>query len=322
MVYFMLNLSTGGAQRQMLSECQSKNGHFIYNGKGSLIMEFPDVNYSVSPGIVKMFNNMKNLSKNHLSVKYSGPLSSLIGSILSFALGFEKRIYRAGGYVPLKLRTSLVVLAEVLTIILSTEVVVVTPAMLKCRRYTFGKKLRLELSDFAKKRFELLPATRLKRPLKVCAAIKLIPEKTPWHLIETVQGFEELEHSVKLDIFGEGPMFDDLNSHISSLHLHANVELKGYCQNFVEKLNEYDVFLHLSEYYEGLPQVICQALDASIPVIALDNAGVSDVVLNGVNGFVLNSFDANQVIKLLKVVGANLASFKSNTSVIPCYVDF
>ena len=52
------------------------------------------------------------------------------------------------------------------------------------------------------------------------------------------------------------------------------------------KENNFDLHINLSEY-EGIPVTIMESMSLGIPVIATDVGGVSEIVTDGVNGFLL-----------------------------------
>lgn len=91
---------------------------------------------------------------------------------------------------------------------------------------------------------------------------------------------------------GTGPLFDSINK-LASEELHQNVkyELLGNMPNDSlmswMKNTSIDLFLNVSES-EGLPVSIMEAMSFGIPVIATNVGGTGEIVINEVNGFLLN----------------------------------
>ena len=65
---------------------------------------------------------------------------------------------------------------------------------------------------------------------------------------------------------------------------------------------KYHVFINVSET-EGIPVSIMEALACSIPIIATNVGGVSELVFEGVNGFLLEkNFDSISLINKLNYI--------------------
>ncbi len=94
---------------------------------------------------------------------------------------------------------------------------------------------------------------------------------------------------------GGGKMYDKLlalaNNRLSSLpnvsfDFIGNLDNKKVYEFY--RNNKVDVFINVSES-EGVPVSIMEAMSCHIPIIAPDVGGISDMVLNGVNGSLLSS---------------------------------
>jgi glycosyltransferase involved in cell wall biosynthesis len=84
----------------------------------------------------------------------------------------------------------------------------------------------------------------------------------------------------KLFIVGEGPLKDDIQTLISTLHLDMHVELVGQMENPAEMMKVCDCFL-LTSRHEGQPMVVNEARIAGIPIILTNFASHTDVLLLG-----------------------------------------
>ena len=119
----------------------------------------------------------------------------------------------------------------------------------------------------------------------ICSCSSLIPLKRVEVMIKVIARLKlGLVHWVH---FGDGPLRLELENLVDkyevSFEFQGNVSnediLKYYSENYV------DLFINLSSS-EGIPVSIMEAQSASIPVLALDVGGCSDVV-NDENGFLL-----------------------------------
>ncbi|EES5603690.1 TPA: glycosyltransferase, partial [Escherichia coli] len=73
--------------------------------------------------------------------------------------------------------------------------------------------------------------------------------------------------------------YKELNSIISNdPELNSSVFIHGYCENILNLIEDYDVFL-FSSLREGLPRSIIEALHAGLFVITRPVDGVNDILL-------------------------------------------
>ena len=92
----------------------------------------------------------------------------------------------------------------------------------------------------------------------------------------------------RLTIAGDGPARAALEAQAQSLGITSAVHFTGYLdETAVAVLLETADMLVLPSFAEGLPVVLMEALASRIPVIATQVAGVSELVQDGVSGFIV-----------------------------------
>jgi glycosyltransferase involved in cell wall biosynthesis len=84
-------------------------------------------------------------------------------------------------------------------------------------------------------------------------------------------------------IVGDGPFKDDL---ITMAKGDERIEFLGYRKNGVEYIKASDLFV-LPSLYEGLPNVIIEAMIVGTPVIASNVSGIPELIEDGVNGLLV-----------------------------------
>lgn len=90
-----------------------------------------------------------------------------------------------------------------------------------------------------------------------------------------------------LDIYGEGPLKEQLQNLISNIGLERNVFLRGYTSQVREKMLEASCYV-LSSLYEGFPLVLLEAMSCGLPVVSYAcPCGPKDLVEEGRNGFLV-----------------------------------
>ena len=99
-------------------------------------------------------------------------------------------------------------------------------------------------------------------------------------LIETVKILKDKGYSIELRLIGEGKKKEEFEQLAKRLGLEKEVLFLGKIssrETLFQQLKESDIFL-LPSKLEGLPRVIIEALSASLPVIASDVNGNSELV--------------------------------------------
>lgn len=124
----------------------------------------------------------------------------------------------------------------------------------------------------------------------VIAAGRLAPQKRFDLLIEAFGKLED--HSARLIIFGDGPDRPTLERQIVEAGLAQRVSLPGFEKDIVAAMRSADLFV-LSSDYEGLPNVLIQALSCDLPVVATDcPSGPSEILEGGRYGRLVPPGDA------------------------------
>jgi glycosyltransferase involved in cell wall biosynthesis len=89
----------------------------------------------------------------------------------------------------------------------------------------------------------------------------------------------------RLTILGQGPLRGDLEDQARHLGLAGRVRFAGFADNPYPWLAGADLFV-LSSRYEGLPNVVLEALTLGAPCVAFRcPGGLDEIISDGVNGF-------------------------------------
>lgn len=107
----------------------------------------------------------------------------------------------------------------------------------------------------------------------------------------------QLNNSI-LTIYGNGPQRDYLSSLADKLGLNDCVYLPGATNNIYEKLSTADIYLMTSRQ-EGFPNALCEAMAVGLPVVAFEcHQGLRDIIDNGINGFLIQADDVDDMCSL------------------------
>lgn len=122
----------------------------------------------------------------------------------------------------------------------------------------------------------------------VVAAGRLSPQKNVPLLMKAFAGFSGKYPDYRLRIFGEGELRQELMELAASLGIADKVELPGRSTTLLEKMNSAAMFV-LSSDYEGMPNVLLEAMCMGMPVISTDcpSGGPRELIEDGVNGLLV-----------------------------------
>ncbi|MEB3274009.1 MAG: glycosyltransferase [Prochlorothrix sp.] len=133
-----------------------------------------------------------------------------------------------------------------------------------------------------------LPSTHTEERKRLLYVGRLSPEKGVPVLLESLRSVQETHPDVSLTIVGDGPARREWEQWVAQYGLSNQVDFVGYRsqQEVRQYLRETDVFV-LPSFAEGVPVSLMEAMAASVPVVATQVAGVSELVEAGVSGYVV-----------------------------------
>lgn len=111
---------------------------------------------------------------------------------------------------------------------------------------------------------------------------RLTPEKG---ILRLVDAWRELDASIPLKILGEGPEENAVREKIAAYGL-KNVEMLGQQPRAetLRLLRDAYALVQASEWYEGFPMTLVEAMACGVPVVAGNLGAMSTVIRDGVNG--------------------------------------
>lgn len=124
---------------------------------------------------------------------------------------------------------------------------------------------------------------------------RLAPPKEPLVLLTALQKLP----NAKVILVGEGPMRPEIEQFVKRNQLEDRVMMLGMREDVPEILAASDVFV-LPSRWEGLPLVIIEAIFAGLPVVATRVGGISELVEEGVNGWLIPRSDPRAMAQALQ----------------------
>lgn len=130
---------------------------------------------------------------------------------------------------------------------------------------------------------------------------RLAVQKNHKLLFDAYKLLREQHTDLSLLCIGDGPLRGELQAYAKTLGIDNGVIFTGNRDDIPEILSVLDVLV-LSSNWEGLPNVILEAMAARCPVVATNVGGVSEVITNGVTGWLTKPGDKYQLAEKIHFV--------------------
>ena len=95
-------------------------------------------------------------------------------------------------------------------------------------------------------------------------------------------------------LVGDGPLLSELQQLRGELNLVDFVDFSGACDEMVAVYHDAHILVHTSDY-EGMPNVILEAMACALPVISTRAGAAPDLVDDGVTGFLTEIGDVEAI---------------------------
>ncbi len=122
-----------------------------------------------------------------------------------------------------------------------------------------------------------------------------------FELIEACRLLKEEKINFKLTIAGNGISFEEVKKKIEDYRLSENIVLFGWAlgADKIMLLQKSNIFV-LPSYYEGYPNSLLEAMASSKACIATNVGSITDIINDGVNGYIINPKNHIELFEKLK----------------------
>ena len=114
---------------------------------------------------------------------------------------------------------------------------------------------------------------------------RLANPKAPEVFVEVVARCAEADARVRGVIVGDGEFGDQVRAQVAALGLGERLLMLGF-REARPLMPAFDVLV-MTSYYEAMPYVLLEALDAGLPIVSTDVGGMAEAVMEGRNGHVV-----------------------------------
>lgn len=115
-------------------------------------------------------------------------------------------------------------------------------------------------------------------------------------LLESIRRLVKEKKDVKLIIAGDGDQKKYVKQYIAEHRLQDYITYLDFCKNISEQFLKIDILV-LPTHYECFPMILLEAMCTGTPVIASDVGGVSEMVKDGFNGYLVQAENINEFLE-------------------------
>ncbi|UZO80240.1 glycosyltransferase [Aquimarina sp. ERC-38] len=131
-------------------------------------------------------------------------------------------------------------------------------------------------------------AYHVNSPLKLITVGRLCNQKGQLRILDILQ---KLNFPFTYTLIGDGPKKEEIFEKIDQLKLQDCIKWIPFTTEVTKHLAMHDVFIQGS-YVEGFPNALIESLVIGTPAIAFDTpGGTREIILNGINGFKVETSD-------------------------------
>ena len=124
----------------------------------------------------------------------------------------------------------------------------------------------------------------------VSTVARLTPQKGHVYLIPALPDIVKAYPQAHFVFIGDGPLRNSLETQCRELEITEHVHFLGFRDDVAALLQSSDLFV-LPSLYEGLPNVVLEAMACGLPVIATAVDGTPEAVVEGETGFLVEPKD-------------------------------
>ncbi len=130
---------------------------------------------------------------------------------------------------------------------------------------------------------------------------RLSEQKGMIPFIKALKDYKHQFENCKFLIVGSGEQEDEIKNLIKEIGLEELFIFTGFQSNVYPFYQLIDIFF-LPSLYEGLPMVLLEAVGSGVPTISMNVGSISEVIINGNNGILVEPRDYDTfIVKLLQL---------------------
>ena len=188
-------------------------------------------------------------------------------------------------------------------------------------RFAFKRNKTRTISNMIYDSSKRSPISHVFKPdiVRFASVASLFPVKRIKLMIDMFAEAYKKHPEIQLNMYGDGPERKKLEEQVKRLNLQESIIFHGHTTDVYSVMEQNDVLLMTSER-EGFPNVILEAMSRGVPTVTFScHEGFSEIIQNGVNGFLIKQNDTNMFINQIDYIVNNpqiLLEMSSNAIVM------
>ena len=164
-------------------------------------------------------------------------------------------------------------------------------------KYKTKKSIPLIYNGIQLDKLSLKKNYKISEKFKIILIGRLVEQKNHKSLIEISKLLSKENVDHEIDIYGDGPLFNELQTMIKENGVPINLE--GEVKDVYLKISNYDLFL-MTSLWEGMSITLIEAMGSSMPIVATDVGGNLEMLDDGCGE--ISSIDTKDIYnKIIKV---------------------
>lgn len=139
---------------------------------------------------------------------------------------------------------------------------------------------------------------------KITTLIMVARFSPPKKQLTLIRCLANIRKPYKMLFVGDGPFLENAKNYSRELGLETVITFTGNRRDVENLLISSDIFVLLSDW-EGLPISIIEAMGCGMPVIATDIGGISELIKENENGFLIRKHDMDHLQQKIELLLTN-----------------
>ena len=153
------------------------------------------------------------------------------------------------------------------------------------------------------KQISVFRNTNVKK-FKIVSVGRLVEQKNYMFGIEVIRSLvNECNYNILYEIYGSGHLDNKIIEQINRYGLESNIKLMGSVKDLWNRISDANVFL-MTSYFEGFPNALLESISLGIPSVVSEfpTGASSEMIHNGLNGFVISDFNVDEYVDKVKLI--------------------
>ena len=286
----------------------------IVNTKPITLLNFLPMRWNLAlSSVFNLSSYIKQNKKNSIIFSMQSHIPAIIVAKLNnikISIRNSEEVLGATLYADNRILSFFVLLLKIFFYNFSDQIIAISEKSEKSLKkiVIFNKKIILILNPYLTKILKIKKKNKSKK-FSILSAGRITKQKNFDLLINSVSNLSKKNKNIKLTIVGNGNLFEQTRNKILN---QKNIRLIKWNKKLRTFFLKSDLFV-LSSYYEGLPNVLIDAVNYEVPCIATDVSGVRDILIQGKGGLITPNNDQHKLEKNIEYSLKNYSKLKKMT---------